>query len=364
MPFDYKVLDADQRDHFVQHGWVKIANALNPELSDKWMKDLWVRLGWDEHDPSTWEGEYCKMPRHREVPVQELCPKAWEAMIELVGGEDKIDPVRERYHGDQFIVNFGSEHWDTHEFLPTQAKGWHHDNDWYRQFLDSSGNALTIIHCFTDIPPRGGGTFLCEDGIKQICEYLLAHPEGLDPPLDVLYEDMGTKCHKFAQVEAKKGDVFLLHGLLPHANSANHLRYARVIANPHCNMVEPFNLNRADGDYTLCEQVILNALGRTSIPEYAPTRSREVYYPWTANFKRARVQEELQRMLADAEARGLGPDAVDSVYLKGEEAIKEHERRNGYDKEQGPGADKHTGDGSVMKTKNQSTGAGGVTVSY
>jgi hypothetical protein len=32
---------------------------------------------------------------------------------ELVGGEDKIDPIRERYHGDQFIINFGSEHWKT-----------------------------------------------------------------------------------------------------------------------------------------------------------------------------------------------------------------------------------------------------------
>ena len=33
-------------------------------------------------------------------------------MCELVGGEDKIDPVRERFHGDQFIINFGSDYWD------------------------------------------------------------------------------------------------------------------------------------------------------------------------------------------------------------------------------------------------------------
>jgi len=37
----------------------------------------------------------------------------------------------------------------------------------YRHFLDSSGNALTIIACFTDIPERGGGTALCEDGIAS-----------------------------------------------------------------------------------------------------------------------------------------------------------------------------------------------------
>lgn len=41
-------------------------------------------------------------------------------------------------------------------------------------------------------------------------------------------------------------------------------------------------------------------------------------------------------MLKNAADRGLGPDSVDSIYLKGEGAIQEHERRNGYDLEYGP----------------------------
>ena len=41
-------------------------------------------------------------------------------------------------------------------------------------------------------------------------------------------------------------------------------------------------------------------------------------------------------MIKAAEAKGLGADSVDSVYLKGEEAILEHEKRNGYDKAYGP----------------------------
>lgn len=52
-----------------------------------------------------------------------------------------------------------------------------------------------------------------------------------------------------SQVEAKAGDIFLLHGLLPHTQSKNYLHYARAITNPHVNMHEPFDLNRADGDY-------------------------------------------------------------------------------------------------------------------
>jgi hypothetical protein len=42
-------------------------------------------------------------------------------------------------------------------------------------------------------------------------------------------------------------------------------------------------------------------------------------------------------MIAAAKAKGLGPDSVDSIYLKGEDAMREHERRNGYDRPHGPG---------------------------
>ena len=59
-------------------------------------------------------------------------------------------------------------------------------------------------------------------------------------------------------------------------------------------------------------------------------------YPRTAFFKRARVADELERMVSDAKRRRLGPESVDSIYLRGEAAIKEHERRNGYDKAFGP----------------------------
>ena len=87
----------------------------------------------------------------------------------------------------------------------------------------------------------------------------------------------------------------------------------------------------------MCEQVILRALDRTSIPEYKPARPRLVHYPRTAYFKRARATEELERMIKAAQDKGLGPESVDSIYLKGEEAIMEHEKRNGYDKDFGPG---------------------------
>lgn len=73
------------------------------------------------------------------------------------------------------------------DYTPQDATGWHIDNDYFRHFLDSSSNALTIINCFTDIPPRGGGTFLAEDGMHRIARILKKRPEGLDPPFNFLF---------------------------------------------------------------------------------------------------------------------------------------------------------------------------------
>lgn len=163
---EYNHLSSDERKHFLEHGWLRIANAINTAYLDPWLENFWVRLGQDANDKSTWQYEFLKMPRHREVPNEEFCTKdAWAKITEIIGGQDKLHPYRERYFGDQFIINFGNDYWETHDQTPQQAKGWHIDNDWYRQMLDSGGYALTLIFLFTDCPERGGGTYVCEDAL-------------------------------------------------------------------------------------------------------------------------------------------------------------------------------------------------------
>jgi len=336
MPIEYNYLTQEQRDFFLKHGWLKIPQAINKKYIEEWMKDLWIRLDYKEDDPSTWKEEYVKLPRHREVPAQEFAPDAWKAAVELVGGEDRLDPIRERYMGDHFILNHGTEHWRTHESPPLETGGWHTDNDWYRQFLDSSGIALTFIHCFTDIEPRGGGTFLCEDGTTQVCKYLYDHPEGLEVPFDELFQHI-TDCREFVEVTAKAGDSVICHCYLLHTASKNHLRKPRVITNPHVALKEPFNFNRPDpSDYSMVEQLVLDRLGRTSLPEWHITAPRRYFYPRNYTFKSARLHEELERMISHAASQGLGPESIDSIYLKGEDAIKEHYKRNGFDLPHGP----------------------------
>ncbi|KZT54346.1 hypothetical protein CALCODRAFT_16213 [Calocera cornea HHB12733] len=339
MPVDYKFLTQEQRDHFLEHGWLKIPNAIQKKYVDEWMADYWTRMDYDEKDPSTWKEEYVKLPRHRDIPVSEFCPDAYKAICDVVGGEDRLDPVRNSMHGDQFIVNNGSEYWEKHDYPPETATGWHTDNDWYRQFLDSGEIALTIIHLFTDIEPRGGGTYICEDGIKAVCQFFLSHREGLDPPFPPETYAHIKNCKVFTEMTGKAGDTFITHVYLPHAASQNHTRHPRVIANPHVTLRAPFVFDREDpADYSLVEQVVLRALGVPRLPaaEYAPTAPRRTYYPRNYTYKAARIQEELERLQAAAVRAGKDPKAVDSVYLKGGKELEEFNKRQGLDRPHGP----------------------------
>ena len=57
------------------------------------------------------------------------------------------------------------------------------------------------------------------------------------------------------------------------------------------------------------------------------------WYPRNASLKLVRAPEELARMEAAAESKGLPRSSVNSLYQKpGSETWKEYERRNGYDK--------------------------------
>jgi hypothetical protein len=155
-----------ERKHFVEHGWLRIPNAINPEYLDAWVKNFWIRLEADLNNKLTWDHEFLKMLRHREVPNEESYTKtAWGKVTEILGGTDRLHPSWERYFGDQFITIFGNKYWETHDQPLREAEGWHMDNNWSRQVLDSGGYTLTLIFLFTDCPERGGGTYVCEDAL-------------------------------------------------------------------------------------------------------------------------------------------------------------------------------------------------------
>ena len=77
-------LTPEQRTHFLEHGWVRVPKSIPLEHIERFTADVWIRLGYDKDDPSTWEEEKFRMPRQREMPWPEFAPKAWGAICEHV----------------------------------------------------------------------------------------------------------------------------------------------------------------------------------------------------------------------------------------------------------------------------------------
>jgi len=337
MPRSYEYLTEDERRHFVEHGWLRVRNAIKKKYMDDWMQYLWPRLGMSPSDMSTWHPEYVTMPPQHEVRNEELCPDAWNKISELVGGAELIDPLRDRWFSDQFHINFGTPENVGKPFSRDMLRLVHCDNDFFRQFLDSGECVLTVILAFTDSDEQGGATAVFEEGIKKVCETWYRHPEGCEPPFSC--RDVDPSPYKGLKetgnvtfLDTQAGDVIITHDFLPHSANINRKPFAKVITNPHVSLTQPLQLYRNDGDYTLVEQVILHHMGRDSIPEYKATRERVSYYPREQFTKRARIQDELERMETWAKLQGRSPESVGSIYQGTEEQIKEHEKRHGYDK--------------------------------
>ena len=52
-----------------------VKSAFSRAQAAEFTKDLWVRLGRDADDPSTWDRERVHMPAHTRVPVATFAPR-------------------------------------------------------------------------------------------------------------------------------------------------------------------------------------------------------------------------------------------------------------------------------------------------
>jgi len=255
---DFSLTD-DQIQHFIEHGFIQLTDCFPRDFAYEWTEAAFPRLGYDASDPATWEKPIVHMPGDAYVNVREFAPKAWHAMAQLLGGEERMqDDLR---WGNGFIVNFslGADR----EWVPPspEAGGWHKDGDFFWHFLDSPEQGLLVIVIWRDIAPKGGGTFLAPDSVGHVARYLLEHPEGLHP-FEGGFEKPITECHDFREATGKAGDVILMHPYMLHASSQNHSGKARFITNPPVALKEPMNFNRDNpADFSPVERCVLHSLG-------------------------------------------------------------------------------------------------------
>jgi hypothetical protein len=226
------------------------------------------------------------MDHETRAPVRALSPRAWGAICDVAGGEDRIETrtiklpasghftdIRCHEWSDAFIVNFSRGAGEPWAPPSAAVKGWHKDGSYFRHFLDSREQSLLTIVPWSDVHPRGGGTFIAPDSIGVVARHLRDHPEGVEPG------DFGRligQCREFVEVTGPAGMFVILHPFMLHASSNNISGRPRFMSNPPIVLKEHMNLNRQDpADFSLLERATLHALGaeRYDFRPTAPRRS-------------------------------------------------------------------------------------------
>jgi hypothetical protein len=293
MSYAHSFLTDDQAKQFLTQGYVTVKNCFSRETAKRWTDRAFERLGYDPGDPRTWEQGRVHMPAMDRWLVREFAPRAWAAIVDLLGGEERIGSGAS--WGDSFIVNFhdGADR----PWLPpsAQSPGWHKDGDFFVHFLDSPEQGLLTLVLWSDIKPRAGGTFIATDSVPAVARYLLEHPEGLKPN-EFDFRWLISQCSEFLEVTGETGDVILLHPYMLHASSQNPSGIPRFITNPPVALKEPMRFNRENpGDLSLVERATLRGLGLERL-DYVPKGERMRLTPERERIQRKMLEEETNRL--------------------------------------------------------------------
>ncbi|KAK3941524.1 hypothetical protein QBC46DRAFT_353169 [Diplogelasinospora grovesii] len=279
-------LTDEQKQHFLERGWLKIEGAFTAEQAAPLLIDVDKRLGVDLADKSTWKQWRTNLKPTRWVRASEFAPKAWSAICELSGGEDRLDPDGSLW-SDGFIVNLGDPRYDGQPITPLEELDvWHVDGQFFVHYLDSTDQAILVVPLWTDVVPGGGPTALCPGSVATVAKWLFDHPEGCNPDMvprgDPRFDDTygshfgwATEVARasaaagggFDSATGKVGDVYLLHPFLVHSTTRNERRLFRAITNSKTSLREPYHIYRQDGNYSILEQSIRRGLAEKGITE-------------------------------------------------------------------------------------------------
>ena len=291
----YRELSADQERQFLDHGYVVVEQAVSRDLAEQWRDLAYRRLGYDPDDRATWREPVIHLPVMNRKRVADVASRAWAAICDLLGGEQRIRNGADYSFGDSFIINF--HHGADEPWQPPSPRfvGWHKDGDFFRHFLDSPEQGLLTIVIWSDIEPHSGGTFVATDSVQPIARLLANHPEGLLPGA-AGFGALVDRCSRFVELTGRTGDVVLLHPYILHSASYNPSGRPRFITNPAVALNAPMDFNRDNpADYSLVERAVLGALGVERL-DFRPAAPRERVVPEREAIQARMLAQEKQRL--------------------------------------------------------------------
>jgi hypothetical protein len=284
----YRYLSEEQAEQFLRRGFVTISGCFSREVAAEWVDQAWRRTGYRRDDPSSWLEKRVHLPDRFRLDARDVAPRAWNAAVELAGGEDRLQLPWQ--WSDGLIANLGVG--SDRPWQPPSAavEGWHKDGDFFRHFLDSPEQGLLSLVLWTDMLSKGGGTFVAADSVPVVARFLRDHPEGVLND-EFPYSQLISECADFVELTGQVGDVVLLHPYMLHATSQNVLQVPRFISNPPLAMRAPLNFDRPDpSDYSLVELAVLRGLGIERL-DFRPTAPRQSVVPQRVLAQQTRDQQ-------------------------------------------------------------------------
>lgn len=282
-------LTDSQLQQFFDKGYVVLKDCLNQEIAQHWIDRAYTRLGYRPDDPSTWTKDILWMDHAHQLPVGQVAPRAWAAILELIGGEERLETqvmgiesahfttINSWVWSDAFIVNFHRGAGQPWQAPSAKAGGWHKDGSYFRHFLTSREQALLPIVLWSDMHHQGGATFIAPDSVRVMARFLADHPEGVAPG-EFDFPGLIAQCTQFEEVTGDAGDVILIHPFMLHASSNNVIGKPRFMSNPPVVLKEPLNLNRENpADFSPLERATLGFLGVERL-DFRPTRPYESFW--------------------------------------------------------------------------------------
>ena len=76
-----------QVEEFLENGWLLLEGVIDPQLCAQWREAAWERIGL--HPEGPWSESMVRVPPTNSKPISEAAPRAWRAICDLIGGEDR-----------------------------------------------------------------------------------------------------------------------------------------------------------------------------------------------------------------------------------------------------------------------------------
>lgn len=285
----FRVLNDEQVQSFLDNGYLVVKGCVDLDIAQSWIDHAYERLGYTPGDPTTWQKDIVWLDHAHQLPIPEVAPRAWDALLDVIGGEERLEKrvmYIESAHfssidsflwSDAFVANFRFGADRTWEPPSPDIRGWHKDGSYFRHFLDSREQALLPVVCWSDMRHQGGATFIAPDSVRVIAQYLAERPEGVVPS-DFDFKNLIRQCERFEELTGEAGDFIIMHPFMLHASSQNVLGVPRFMTNPPVVLKEPMNFNRDSPDeFSLLERATLHYLGKERL-DFRPAHIRESYW--------------------------------------------------------------------------------------